>query len=555
MPLKTLAVAAGESLQSPSFHSKNPQPPSIRSPHNDARCFQPDSLSKQALTTDQPIHVVHEEEDFYTSLEKHSAMYRIVLDRPLSNSIPLDEWVRLDLQLVNEYGLVLRKERVRNCNVSLQVKLLLSQSNGYALQDTSHYQLEMRPVRFDNWDTNSDTTSINTYDATGSNSSLSDSSASMCSTPDDDTSFIFTPDVVGFQSSGKGSLEFRITGDSQYTTKTKYFLYIAPTAHDNAIQALPSVVGPVQLVPQEHYHPTLQDRIILSGVDTEALNRLHRVFDASHLATLNNHIPSLHHKFFVVKENWKMATWGKAWDAALVLSDMLAKRVVHDPDCLSGRHVIDISAGTGCAGLLVAFLLRQMHNKHNTKITLTDLPEALQLIKDNHHLNFGGRRDKNVYIEQLRWGSATDAKTVLRKGKADIILASDVLYETSCFPSLVHSLVQLCTPGKTVIYLGYKRRGLNEQEERIFFDKAAERFHIELVGKEDDQYDHVEPTPWEKEHGVLMKSAASVSENGWVGRLGPMDDFCSTTTMIPSFGSLDNANVKIYRMVLKRRLN
>lgn len=342
MPLKTLAVAAGESLQSPSFHSKKPQPPTLRSPHNDARRFQPDSLSKQALTTDQPIHVVHEEEDFYTSLEKHSALYRIVLDRPLTSSVPLEEWVRLDLQMVNEYGLILRKERAHNCRVSLHVKLL-AQSTGYALRDASHYQLEVRPVQYDNWDTNSDT-SVNTYTTT-SNSSMSDSSSSLCSTPDDDTSFIFTPDILGFQSSGKASLEFRITGDIQYSTKTKYFLYIAPAADDNAIQALPSVLGPVQLVPQEQSYPTLQDRMILGGVDTEALNRVHRVYDISHLVDLNHRFPSLHHKFFVVKENWRMATWGKAWDAALVLSDLLAKRVMNDPYCLSGRHVIDISAG------------------------------------------------------------------------------------------------------------------------------------------------------------------------------------------------------------------
>lgn len=201
----------------------------------------------------------------------------------------------------------------------------------------------------------------------------------------------------------------------------------------------------------------------------------------------------------------------------------------------------------------MSFLLRHMHNKYNTKVTLTDLPDALDLIQDNHQLNLGGRRDKNVHIEQLRWGSASDAKTVLQKGKADIILASDVLYETSCFPSLVHSLVQLCTPGKTVIYLGYKRRGLKEHEERIFFDKAAERFHIELVGKDGDQLDYVEPVSWEKEHGVLTRSVASESKNGWVGRLAHTDDFYST--MIPSFGSLDKANVKIYRMVLKRRLH
>lgn len=346
MPLKTLAVTAGESLQSPSFQ----QPHSIRSPRNDARRFQP---PKKTLTTDPPIRVVHEEEDFYTSLEKHSAMYRIVLDRPLTSGVRLGEWVRLDLQLVNEYGLILRRERARNCSLSLQVKLL-AQSNGYALRDASHYyQLEIRPVQFDNWDASSDdtsTTSIHTYTTNGSNSSSSfsdSSSASLCSTPDDDTSFIFTPDILGFQSSGKGSLEFRITGDSQLSTKTKYFLYIAPTATTAAegIQALPSVVGPVHLIPpqeqQHHHHPTLQDRMM----DTEALNRVHRVYDVNHLVALDHRFPSLHHKVFVVKENWKMATWGKAWDAALVLSDLLAKRVVNDPYCLSGKHIIDISAG------------------------------------------------------------------------------------------------------------------------------------------------------------------------------------------------------------------
>ena len=122
---------------------------------------------------------------------------------------------------------------------------------------------------------------------------------------------------------------------------------------------------------------------------------------------------------------------------------------------------------TGCAGLLFAYLYHHLFPQYRPIITLTDIPEALHLIQHNKNVNLGHDRDW-LSIKKLRWGSLADAKLVLRAAPVDVVLASDVLYEPASFKLLVESLVSLSTPGRTVIYLGYKRRGLKDEDEAHF---------------------------------------------------------------------------------------
>lgn len=209
-------------------------------------------------------------------------------------------------------------------------------------------------------------------------------------------------------------------------------------------------------------------------------------------------------------------------------------------------ETLTLGSRTGCVGLLVGFLCRHLNPGYKTRITLTDLPDALDLINQNHKLNLGSNGDKNIRIEKLAWGNAKDAKRVLKGGgPADIIVASDVLYDPEYFALLVHSLRWLSTPGKTVIYLGYKRRGLKEEEEKTFFDMINASFHMTVV--QDNPNTNDDPVDWEMTHGYLTRNHGDLDGRGWLGK------YAMDKPEAFAFGSKKEAGVQVYRLVLKKR--
>lgn len=116
------------------------------------------------------------------------------------------------------------------------------------------------------------------------------------------------------------------------------------------------------------------------------------------------------------------------------------------------------------------------------KITITELEEALPLIRHNMSLN-NRQQHHAVYAKPLLWGSKVQAE---KCGKADMIMASDVLYETEYFDDLVQALLDLSKKG-TLIYIGYKRRGLDPAEENRFWSlcQANSQFGIALIDQHD----------------------------------------------------------------------
>ncbi|KAI9318012.1 putative methyltransferase-domain-containing protein [Dichotomocladium elegans] len=407
------------------------------------------------------------------------------------------------------------------------------------LNDKSAYSIEIRPLQLDAWDSNNSDTDT------------------TVTTP---SRYCQNPEVPGFFCSGTGGLEFRVSGHYQDTTKAKYFLYISPTLSDsNSLQAMPLILGPIEVVQD------LGERRNAGWfTEQDILNEMFRAYSLNRL--LSQSIPpprlpcafALKDTYFLVKENWKMGTWGKAWDSALVLSDMFARQIWRDPQWLDGCHIVDLSAGTGCMALLLGYILGHLDPDYTTKFTLTDLEDALELIRYNYQLNFGNNleHDKNISIQRLRWGSSKDAKAVYRNsGKPDIIIASDVLYEPNCFPLLVRSLALLSEPGKTVIYLGYKKRGLQDKDERLFFDMAKKHFHMEKIGKEGEPpFEYTAPVAWEKRHGFITRNAGGETDGmGWIDRLPDISN--SKWSSGPGSGGPGQSNVQVYRMVRKSTPN
>ncbi|KAF7720803.1 Methyltransferase-like protein 21B [Apophysomyces ossiformis] len=342
------------------------------------------------------------------------------------------------------------------------------------------YQVETRPLQLDEWD------------ATDSNTAL---------------------EWPGFHRSGLGGLEYRIVkiahgGKQQYLTKTKYLQIVSTFDPMQTFHALPLALGPLKVVDGEK-----KTSMNGSGWGTDVQSTvMHRAFSLDR----NSHDRRLPGgtlgRRFLIKEGWSEGTPGKIWDSALVLSDMFSNKLSREPQSLGRRHVIDLSAGTGCCGLLIASICQGLQEKDQPQVTLTDLPQALGLIQHNKDINMG-KKPLKVSIERLRWGHDGDARKILGKGQADIIIASDVLYEPACFGYLVKTLEYLSTPGKTVIYLGYKRRGLNDEEEANFFNLCSVGFHIHLIQESQGEAEAVD---WERRYGYMMKND-DVDGKGWLG--------------------------------------
>ncbi|KAI8369303.1 putative methyltransferase-domain-containing protein [Radiomyces spectabilis] len=443
------------------------------------------NVDKQTTTTDG---------DFYQVLQRYSTLYRIVLARPMSNGLILDEWQRIYIQVVNELGLLLDGEKAKQCCMRLSCRLLVKGPEGF-VQDPN-YHMETRGSLYDAWETMDGLTSSN---------------------------------WPGFYDSGSGSIDVRIVAThSKVSQKAccppkSIYIHISPVFEEPySFHALPLVIGPVEVEAEKSARTN-----DTWGADRQS-KAMHRAFCLDQTSM----------SVFLIKEGWMCGTPGKMWDSALVLSDMLVNRIRHQPQYLEHRRIIDLSAGTGSVGLLISSIYQRWFPDRMPQITLTDLPEALSLIEFNKNLNFNSDINANVRIEPLEWGNIDHTTHIANSGPVDLIIASDVVYNPSCFSLLVQTLETLSTPGRTVIYLGYKRRGLKEEDEDQFFKLCSANFHISLVQKNQMSDGFGD---WEREQAPLVRD--SDDGKGWMGIL--------PSGRTSSLGNPQETGVRVYRLTKK----
>ncbi|KAF1797334.1 putative methyltransferase-domain-containing protein [Mucor lusitanicus] len=238
--------------------------------------------------------------------------------------------------------------------------------------------------------------------------------------------------------------------------------------------------------------------------------------------------------FLIIQEDWSLGTPGKMWDSALVLSQMITDRIKHNPDYFEKRCLVDLSAGTGCLGLLIAALYKNIYKDHQDTmphITLTDLPDALNLIYQNRSYN---HLEGHTKVKPLEWGNYQDVQNLLLEGPLHTVIASDVLYRPSTFYSLVQTLIWLCdeSENQVEIYVGYKRRGLLLCDEQKFFDLCAQSFEIITVSAMPAVNGAV---------GQTKISSPALLE-GWILNEGGLNAICRDT------------GVSIYQLIRKRNL-
>ncbi|XP_021841105.1 uncharacterized protein [Spinacia oleracea] len=137
------------------------------------------------------------------------------------------------------------------------------------------------------------------------------------------------------------------------------------------------------------------------------------------------------------------------WDSAIILSNYISIRA--DPDYnggfgffnLHGKTVVELGAGTGLPGLTASRLGAR-------RVVLTDLPPLLPGLRNNVEVN--GLDDVRVEVCELVWGAdeLPSQLNELQRG-VDLVLMSDVFYDSSLMAPLAKTLKMVCHGG-TVIW-------------------------------------------------------------------------------------------------------
>lgn len=122
--------------------------------------------------------------------------------------------------------------------------------------------------------------------------------------------------------------------------------------------------------------------------------------------------------------------WADLWPSAIALGKYLVREKMIRP----GMRVTEIGCGLGLPGIVAGLL--------GAEVTFTDYLEgALQLVRHNWEQNV----DRPARFKLMDWRDPDPALS------AELLLASDVAYETRAFEPLPAAFQTLCEPGGTIL--------------------------------------------------------------------------------------------------------
>ncbi|CAG8504172.1 9587_t:CDS:2 [Ambispora gerdemannii] len=397
--------------------------------------------------------------------------YRLLLRMPIHSSMHLDRWYSLDLMCVSEMGLFKRTDMEGIEGYKLGCKIL-----EIGKRETSKYEVKVRAM-----------------------------SQVSCEWSD-----VVATEWAGVQSNGKGGLEIKLTrmNDNDSTskvhrpdnattvnngrrnrksTKKNSFLYLhifpilemisdsrgnklANNNHQHLHRLVPLVIGPIKVTTCESqpsscgYHYA-----VTQSTKSTTVSACHSNSYTSNWSTFE----LAHGKNLLIKELWDFGIPGKVWDSAFIIAGLFKNKILQDPRALLGKSILDLSTGTGFLGLYLAALLAVVNNnivnsnkQKGARVILTDLEDALKLVRVNHSLNqylFKNDQNVSIKVDTLKWGDSNKAKKL------------------ELFDKLIQTFVDLCVPGRTKMYLGYKRRGLSIEQELEFFSKLNSKFNMKIL--------------------------------------------------------------------------
>lgn len=171
----------------------------------------------------------------------------------------------------------------------------------------------------------------------------------------------------------------------------------------------------------------------------------------------------------VIQQQKSLGKGGLCWDAAFVLAEHLMMTHRQWYPLTYHPNILELGAGTGLSGLALAKFLP-------CNVTITDLPELLNLMQQNVTQNFSFTVHKEeekkteeyqpthhlvpafgtAHAKVLRWGVKEDYPPVL-ENPLDVIIGADIVATIYDAPALMETIYDLAGPS-TKIYLSYNGR-------------------------------------------------------------------------------------------------
>lgn len=166
------------------------------------------------------------------------------------------------------------------------------------------------------------------------------------------------------------------------------------------------------------------------------------------------------------------------WDAALVLSQVLARSEAFSDVPWNEQLAVELGAGTGLVGLVAAML--------GSDVVLTDLRDCVPLMELNCRENACKLRG-SVHVAELDWTNRpADFRQKYCDGRnVDLLLMADVIYYEASLLPLLETMKELCS-SDTRILMSYEDRttGNKVKLKEEFFSRAKEAFLVEELPQE-----------------------------------------------------------------------
>ena len=210
---------------------------------------------------------------------------------------------------------------------------------------------------------------------------------------------------------------------------------------------------------------------------------------------------------------------GVLWDGTFVMNEFLEQLLgSFHPVCPVELHIIELGCGAGLTSLVLDALLSagKLNPLVNLKITCTD--RFTDLAAQNCASK---ERTVNVTVQEFAWGTLAGEKLAAERGKADIILGSEIMVLNKQQQHLIDTIVALSHP-KTLTFLTADGATQESKYEDNFCQAMMEQAKLcyAEVARGSVQ--------WEKDQIAFLSSFSAQ------GRLHFLHRSDKTTTSVPS---------------------
>jgi len=167
----------------------------------------------------------------------------------------------------------------------------------------------------------------------------------------------------------------------------------------------------------------------------------------------------------IVETGIDYGTFGNIWASSMCLSRYLSTEKGRTR--VNGKRVLELGSGTGLGGLSAVIF------GGASSVVLTDVPEAMEDLNSNVSLNLRSTKKGSISTMSLTMGdSDNEAHEKVRTLKPDIILCSDIMYNSKMIQLVCKTLRRVVVSSKTEILIAFTDRTVKGDPEPL--EKLAE---------------------------------------------------------------------------------